>query len=123
MDCLISGTGLERILVFCLLLLIVLVASLVFALLWLCSCVCTSQLNSSRAWIQVLECGFSMAFNGIPGTTLLGNIQEQPGGQQRDSLHIAPSLWCERTSVCTPAWPYQLAARPKKQALPHYMPR
>lgn len=123
MDCLISGTGLERIPVFCLLLLIVLVTSLVFALLWLCSCVCASQLNSSRAWIRVLVCGSSMAFNGIPGTTLSGNIQEQPEGQQRDSLHIAPSLWCERTAVCTPAWPYQLASRPKKQALPHFMPR
>ena len=97
--------------------------SLVFALLWLCSCACTSQLNRARAWTWALECGLSMVFHASPGTTLSGNIQEQPGGQQRDSLDVTASLWCERSAVWTPAWAYQVDARSKSQALACFMPR
>lgn len=97
--------------------------SLVFALLWLHSCSCTSQLNRARAWIWALDCGLPMVLHARLGTTLSGNNQEQPGGQQRDNLDVTTSLWCKRSAVRTSAWPYQLGARPKNQTLACFTPR
>lgn len=90
----------------------------VFALLWLCSYACTSQLERARAWTWALVCGLFMTFHASPGSKLSGNIQEWPGGQQRDSLDVTTSLWCERSAV----WSYQLAARSKNKPLPILCP-
>lgn len=60
------------------------------------------------------ERGLSVVLHAIPGITLSGNVQEQPGGQQRDNLDVTASLWCKRSAICIRAWPYQLPATSKK---------